>query len=96
MPNGNLVVAGIYDERGNTSEGLVGYLDSDGNPTNVGFRRINQSAVSDALSGITALGNDIIITGVRSTNSQYNGTIIRMDSYGDIVFAKPVIMIIIY
>lgn len=88
MPNGSIAITGTYDERGGFSEGLIGFLNSNGTPNATGFVRFDQCSASDGFSRIKALGNDIIVSGVRTFNSQYDGTVVKIDSNGKVIFSK--------
>lgn len=94
LSNGNLVACGAYDARGNFSDGLVAYMDANGNSTGPGFRRFTMSATvggvsySDGYNGIVANGNEVYLSGVCGDGGQIDGTITQLDAAGNIVFSN--------
>lgn len=94
LNNGNIVAAGCYDDRGNFSDGLVGYFDVNGNLIGSSLTRIEMraaiggSSYSDGFYGIVANGDEVYLTGVCGDGSQYDGVVVQLNAAGSIVFSN--------
>lgn len=91
LSNGNLAIAGAYDERGNFSDGLFGYMDVNGNIIGSFQRHILSAAgtsYSDGYEGVVANGDEVFLSGICGDGSQRDGTITRLDAAGNVVFSN--------
>ncbi len=94
LSNGNIVAAGCYDDRGNFSDGLVGYFDVNGNLLGSSLTRIEMRATiggpsySDGFYGIVANGDEVYLTGVCGDGSQYDGVVVQLSAAGSVVFSN--------